>query len=100
MRDQNRHRPHHKTTEQTIFDEAQNIIAGARQNEYGRADQSFTNIAKVWSAILKVDVSPEQVALCMAGLKLVRESYAHKRDNLVDAIGYVGLLELICNPKK
>jgi hypothetical protein len=36
-------------------------------------------------------VSGKDVAVCMALLKLSREAYLHKIDNLLDAAGYVGL---------
>jgi hypothetical protein len=43
---------------------------------------------------LKTDVSKEQVALCMLGLKLVRESNLHKQDNLDDIDGYNEILKM------
>jgi hypothetical protein len=39
--------------------------------------------------ILEKEISPEQVALCMVTLKVAREVFSPKRDNLVDAIGYL-----------
>lgn len=77
----------------TILEEAQKIIKGARAKSYGDSNKSLLNISKVWSGILGTDITPEQVALCMSGMKLVRENSSHKRDNLVDAAGYLLLLE-------
>ena len=39
--------------------------------------------------ILGQPVTPEQVGLCMVIVKLAREVNGHKRDNIVDAIGYL-----------
>lgn len=68
---------------------AMGLVAGERQVAYDHPARDFARTAKVWSGILGVEVSPEQVGLCMVGLKLVREAHSHKADNLVDAIGYV-----------
>jgi hypothetical protein len=49
----------------------------------------------VRSVILHRPVTASQVAQCMIGLKLVREANSHHRDNVVDIIGYAGLIEEI-----
>ena len=72
----------------------QELVHGERQEEYGPPEESFNNIAKVWSAILKVEVTKEQVALCMLGLKVVREANKHKPDNLDDIDGYNEILKM------
>ena len=79
----------------TVLEEASAVINGPRRESYGSAKASFQRIASVWSAVLGHTVTPEQVALCMIGLKLVRESNKHHRDNIVDVIGYAALLEQI-----
>lgn len=72
----------------------QQLVHGERQQEYGPPEESFLSIAKVWSGILKIDVTKEQVALCMLGLKLVREANLHKQDNLDDIDGYNEILKM------
>lgn len=54
----------------------------------------FTKVAKAWESIIGSPVSPEQVCLCMAMLKLVREAGMPgvDPDNLADAHGYVTLV--------
>ena len=82
---------------ETIFEEANRIVGGDRRQDYGGVRGSFDKIAMVWAAVLGVDVAGEQVALCMIGLKLVRESHVHKRDNRVDIAGYVLCLDqMLC----
>lgn len=76
-----------------LFDEANQLIGGDRKDSYGDVAVSFAGYAKVASAILGVDVTPEQGCLLMLGLKICREAHAHKHDNLVDVCGYAGLLE-------
>lgn len=71
--------------------EAHNLINGDRQNEYGLPGDSFRRIAKYWSAYLGTELDGHDVACLMALLKLARESYRRKKDNLLDAAGYIGL---------
>ena len=77
----------------SILTEAAHIINGPRRDAYGPVTESFTNIAAVWSAILRTTVTPPQVALCMIALKLLREAHSAARDNRVDICGYAALLD-------
>lgn len=73
--------------------EADQLVNGDRQADYGSPRENYNGIAKVWSGllapILKRDITPEEAALMMVGLKLQRQAMKHKRDNLVDAHGYL-----------
>lgn len=73
--------------------EANRLVNGCRQADYGTPRENYEGIAKVWSGILspilKRDITPEEAALMMVGLKLQRQAMKHKRDNLVDAHGYL-----------
>lgn len=73
--------------------EANRLVNGDRQADYGTPTQNYEGIARVWSGILwpilKRDIEPAEAALMMAGLKLQRQAMKHKRDNLVDAHGYL-----------
>lgn len=78
---------------QTILEEAQNAVYGDRQADYGTVTENFKTIADLWSTVLKTKVTPEQVGLCMVGVKIARQMYKPKRDNLVDGAGYFATLE-------
>jgi hypothetical protein len=86
-----------KEQPKSITAEAEEIINGERRSAYGPIEESAKNLAKLWSAILgpklKEDLTPSDTMLLMAGLKILREANAHKRDNLVDVIGYVLLTQ-------
>ena len=71
------------------------LIHGDRQEQYGMPISDFSRTAKIWGAILGIEVTPEQVALCMVGVKISRECNQHKDDNIIDGIGYFGTLEMI-----
>jgi hypothetical protein len=81
------------TTKETILIEASRIVDGDREQTYGHPAKNFENTALIWSGILGIPVSVNQVALCMVGLKLARQAHEDKRDNLVDGAGYLRCIE-------
>jgi len=78
-----------KPIDASIASEAMSLVSGDRQAAYGHPYDNFLATAKLWSVILGIEVTPQQVALCMVQVKIARELNASKRDNLVDAIGYL-----------
>lgn len=74
-----------------VEDEAKRIVRnGQREASYGPPLQDFTRTAAMWSAILGVDVTPEQMALCMAALKISRlVATPDHHDSMVDLVGYM-----------
>ena len=81
----------------SILTEAQQLVHGDRDTSYGHPLDGFERTAKMWSAILGIDVRPEQVGLCMIAVKLSRECHRQKRDNLVDIAGYAETVEWVKN---
>lgn len=79
----------------SVLTEAEQIINGERRDDYGSPLASFTMIAQGWSMVLGIDVTPEQVALCMVQLKVARWVNGQQHDSLVDICGYVGCIELM-----
>lgn len=75
--------------------DGRDLVDGDRQADYGPPEENMRRIGLAWSAILDTPVGPEQVALCMAALKLVREAHRHKSDNIVDAHGYIEIVDRI-----
>ena len=73
---------------QSISEEASAIVAGDRADDYGDANESFTRIAKLWSAYTGTTLSPWDVAQMMILLKVSRAKTSTKRDTLVDIAGY------------
>ena len=80
----------------SIFDEAEKLVNGDRQKDYGEPRENLERISEIWSGVLGLSVTAEQVALCMAGLKLARLGFdPTNHDSLVDACGYLRLMEMI-----
>ena len=75
--------------------EAVQLVGGDRNRAYAHPKVNFQRIADLWSPILGCPVSPAQVALCMIQVKVSREINLHKRDNLVDLIGYALTLDAV-----
>jgi len=79
----------HATELANPADIAKSLVYGDRHESYGHPLDDFSKTAKMWSAILGVDVTAEQVAMCMVAVKLSRQVHRQKFDNLVDSTGYV-----------
>lgn len=75
---------------QVCLGEAGRIIDGERDKQYGGPEDNFARIAKIWSVILSTEVTPEDVAMMMVGVKVAR--YASKSgfqaDTWIDVAGY------------
>jgi hypothetical protein len=84
-----------KLMDSNVLLKANDIINGPRRDSYGPVEKSFVDLAKVWSIILKTEVTPRQFGLCMIALKVLREANKHEIDNLVDIAGYTALTEKV-----
>ncbi len=84
--------PQNKAAMMPITQEAETIVSGDRMAAYGKPEDNFEHIAKIWTAILAknqdVLVTAEDVAAMMIGLKIARQMNSNKRDNLIDIIGF------------
>ena len=79
----------------TIFQEAERLVNGPRQKMYGHPKVNLNKIARMWSAYLGVIVTERDVCWMMALLKGARAAATHHRDALVDAVGYLRLIEML-----
>ena len=65
-------------------------VVDKRRADYGEPEDLFANVAARWSQVLGTRVTPVQVALCLADLKMVRLAHNPKHlDSLIDVAGYV-----------
>ena len=78
----------------SILLEAQQITSGSR-NQNCSAEESFTRIANICKELDIEVTSAMGSCMFLIVLKLVRESFKHKRDNLVDIAGYARLLSIL-----
>lgn len=86
-------------------EEAARIVLGPRGAYYDSPLPNFERTGLIWSGVLYsklkdgVRITPEDVALCMVGVKLSREAFRHKRDNIVDAHGYLLTYQMVLDEK-
>lgn len=79
-------------TKEETLDAAKKIICGERQGTYGKPEDSFGVISKLWSAYTGNDISPSDVANMMILLKIARNSSGvYKDDNWIDICGYAAI---------
>ena len=74
---------------------AARLVSDERQYEYGHPLDNMDRAARIWSVILDHEVSAEQVALCMVGMKIARQVHKPKSDTVVDIIGYALTLHMV-----
>ena len=79
-------------TREEILNEAIRLTSTDRQKNYGKPLINHQRIATIWSVILGAEITPSQVALCMAGVKIARlvETPNHE-DSFVDAAAYIAI---------
>ena len=77
---------------QSILSEAEEIVNGSRHSDYGDAKESFSRVATIANVMTGKELSPEDCCAVLMAVKLVRESFKHKRDNLVDLCGYAHIM--------
>ena len=77
-------------TRADILDRAKAIVTGEREKQYGKPEDNFAIIAKLWSAYTGHEFSPVDVAMMMALLKVARiKTGDYLSDNYVDICGYM-----------
>lgn len=79
----------------SVLIDAHNLINGQRMKAYGKAGPLFKDLAGMFTEYTGKTITPADAVVFMVLLKLVRlrnSGYQH-RDSLLDAAGYIGLLE-------
>lgn len=79
-----------KTRAQTLS-EAHDLITGEREQQYGAPEESFSQIAQLWSMYLGRSVSAYDVTFMLHLLKTGRLMNGYHKDSNVDSIGYLAL---------
>ena len=76
---------------QDILEEANKLIGGDRNDDYGDKLTNHENIAALWSIFLRKKLTPHDVAMCMALVKVARLMHAHKTDSYIDLAAYAAI---------
>lgn len=77
------------------------VALNSRGQHYGKVLENHNRIAKIWSIILGIKVTEEQVALLMVALKVARliETPTHQ-DSMLDIAGYAAVMSECVEEKK
>ena len=87
-------------SDKSILQEAEDLIHGDRNHYYDHPLDNFNRIKKGWEVIFNCELTEEQVGLAMVWVKIAREAYKHKRDNLTDGAGYLGTIEMVIDERE
>lgn len=83
----------------SILTEAESLVHGDRNRDYGHPLDDFTKTAKMWEVIIGAPITAEQVGLCMIALKISRQLNRPKRDNMVDTAGYAETVQMVVDER-
>lgn len=70
-----------------------NVRSEEKERQYGPFSEGMKRAALILSGMIGQQVEADYMYKAMIALKLSRESYNHKQDNLLDAIAYLQALE-------
>ena len=83
---------------ETILKEAERLTNQDRRATYGHPLDNFTRTANLFNAQfahkLKEPFTAEDIEIAMVLVKLARQAHKPQRDNLVDACGYLNLVDM------
>ena len=81
-----------------VLSNANDCITKDRTATHGKPENSFLNIAKLWSIYKDHEFTPQDVAVMMALMKIARIKSNEKHlDNYVDGCGYLALAAELAN---
>lgn len=86
------------TEGEDVISLARRLTDSDRPSEYGPPEDCFRDIAGMWSEYLGHSVSARDVTMMMILLKICRDKFGKKKDNLVDIIGYARCADLLNRP--
>lgn len=80
----------------SILKEAEEIInhrSEEKERQYGPFSEGMDRAASIFNGMTGLEVTGKEMYMALIALKFSRESYNHKRDNLLDAVAYIGALD-------
>lgn|SRR5574339_401273 len=92
--------------DKSVCQEADEIVSGERQGQYGNPVSNWNHIAEICTPLLKdvlkegAKLTASHAVIFMIGVKMARQLHKHKRDSIVDACGYLKILNMIEEDKE
>ena len=83
----------------SVLMEAEGLVHGPRDVDYGSPVDAFERTAGMLTAMLRhkllQPLTPQDVGMIMCCVKLSRQAYKPKRDNMTDLAGYAECIQWI-----
>tara|TARA_R100000654_G_scaffold20953_1_gene42375 strand:+ start:293 stop:556 length:264 start_codon:yes stop_codon:yes gene_type:complete len=70
-----------------------------KERQYGNFIECMEKTARIATEMSSKDITTEDAYNVLIALKLARQSNSHKEDNLLDAVAYIGSLNMYKNEK-
>ena len=85
-----------------ILLEAHQLVKGPRNNDYGNVVDDYTKVISIFESLTGIKLSMSDALLFMVSIKMARlrtnlERNRLHHDSLLDALGYLGLLNQAYN---
>lgn len=81
-----------KEGRESILLEAERIVNGDRDEQYGNPKDAFEEYSKILDVCFGIKLTPEQICKVQMAIKLGRLKHKFKRDSIVDLCGYSEIL--------
>lgn len=78
-----------------ILQKANDIVnkrSEEKERQYGPFSEGMERAAMIFNGMTGLNLTAVEMYKALVALKLSRESYNHKEDNLLDAVAYLGAL--------
>jgi hypothetical protein len=85
------------TEAESILTEAERIVNGDRDVQYGNPNEAFKEYSNILEATFGIKLTPAEICKVQIAIKLGRLKYKHKRDSVVDLCGYAEILNRLEN---
>ena len=79
----------------SILAEAEHLTTEDRQESYGHPAHGYGRVSAAFNALTGHAITTEEAVLFMVCVKMAREAFKPKRDNRVDAAGYLNCLDMV-----
>lgn len=79
----------------SILAEAEHLTTQDRQDSYGHPAHDYGRVSAAFNALTGHNLTTEEAVLFMVCVKMAREAFKPKRDNRVDAAGYLNCLDMV-----
>lgn len=82
-------------TDGSILTKAHELIHGDRRASYGHPSDDYGRTVAAFNALTGHNLTVEEGVLFMVCVKLSRQQHTHSPDNLIDAAGYIGCMDMV-----